>query len=595
MAITKQDKQALDQLYSDERGKYGGTKEDYFALLYLTRKFKCDVADIASQVCFGGCDYGVDAYHVDREARNLYLFQFKWSENHNLFRDSLERLANSGMDCIFGNPTPDPNQNEVLNALRSDLYESKAIIDRVLIRFVFKGDIEDAYNSEGLQYRREVLENKVHLLHTFFGRQDIELTVEFDSDVRHPPRINPPESYRIAFEDTTCLQFSENGPEMHVGFIPLMDLVRIHRSLGPRFLDRNIRSGLSPDNPPNRKIREALADIVIKQQTAPEVFAFNHNGITLAAERLEKADGIVTVHVPRLLNGAQTITSVARFLEENEGHPAINGDPDELCGVKVLAKVVIEDPSSEFVTNVTICNNRQNPVAPWNLRANDKIQCDLHDRFREELGVFYSRQENAFRNRSKEELERLGYDLSIQRDIRIKQLAQTFLAAQGEIRRMSRLHDVFESSKWYGDTFRESYLKCDPRRIVLAYKVGLVIRTPLERISERASQKHAGAIKKARNLVWALSIQGLFNHSKLPTLLENWGTSLKNELGFRDHLRELSSSRLLNILRELLNKQEYADRIANEQYEFLRTKEIFTQCMDVAYDKFGWKKKSFNT
>ena len=74
---------------------------------------------------------------------------------------------------------------------------------------------------------------------------------------------------------------------------------------------------------------------------------------------------------------------VDKFLTDNEGNPAIEGNIAILESIKVLAKIVVDDPSSVFVTNVTICNNRQNPVEPWNLRANDRIQCDLHDKLRE--------------------------------------------------------------------------------------------------------------------------------------------------------------------------------------------------------------------
>ena len=76
-------------------------------------------------------------------------------------------------------PLANPNQNEIVNTLRAELYECKSLIDRVLVHFIFKGDVEATENSEGLSYRRENLENKCHLLHSFFGRTDVELTVEF--------------------------------------------------------------------------------------------------------------------------------------------------------------------------------------------------------------------------------------------------------------------------------------------------------------------------------------------------------------------------------------------------------------------------------
>ena len=108
MPITKHDKQELDQIYNDFGEQYGGCKNDYFALLYMTKKFRCRADEIAHQVAFGGNDYGLDGYYIDPVARNLYLYQFKWSENHNLFKESMEQLAKKGMERFFGTPLADP-------------------------------------------------------------------------------------------------------------------------------------------------------------------------------------------------------------------------------------------------------------------------------------------------------------------------------------------------------------------------------------------------------------------------------------------------------------------------------------------------------
>ena len=344
----------------------------------------------------------------------------------------------------------------------AELQEYRSAIKHVLVHFVFKGDVDAAEESEGLGSRRETLENKLHLVHAYFGDPDVDLAVEFISDRRRPPAAKPVESYTIAFSEHVSTKSSDGEKQMFVGFLPLVDLHRIYKSLGQRFLDRNIRFALSPENSPNAKIREALGDIVLKQRTPPDVFAFNHNGVTLAAEQLSFENGHAVVKVPRLLNGAQTVSSFDKFVTDNDGNPAIEGPTSALGAVKVLAKIVVDDPSSDFVTGVTICNNRQNPVEPWNLRANDRIQCDLHDKLAEEGKVLYSRQENAFRNYSFEDLDDMGVDTS--RDMRIRPLAQTFLAVQGEIARMSQLPEVFENQKWYDDTFKESYLQCDARR-----------------------------------------------------------------------------------------------------------------------------------
>ncbi len=438
MAIRRHDQELLEQLYGEYGERYGGRREDYFPLLYLSRKFQTSPEEIAHQVAFGGSPSGIDAYYMDRATRNLYLYVFKWTEDHNAFKLPLERLVRDGLERILA-PYSGSDQSDLLRYLRADLREYRALIERVYIRLVFKGEVESADNSAGLAERREALEDKKYLLDKYFNRS-VELIIEFVAD-RPGVDVAPPRTdFTIPFTGHASLQTSDGQATMHLGFISLMDLYCMYQNLGQRFFDRNIRAGLDPDNPPNKKLREALQDIVLRQRQSPEVFAFNHNGVTLAAEQIEFGEGTATFHTPRLLNGAQTCISVARFLDENEGHETMTANHAALDAIHVLAKVVLA-ADREFITNVTICNNQQNPVEPWNLRANDRIQCDLQDKFREEVGLYYARQENAFENFSEGELEAIG--VAEGRAIQMRTLAQTLLAIQGEIDRMSRLTDVF--------------------------------------------------------------------------------------------------------------------------------------------------------
>jgi len=465
MPITTLDKKELNKIYNEYSSKYGGLKEDYFAFIYLTKKFNKSIEYFYKNVAFGNNDYGIDGYYIDRDTRNLYLFQFKWSENHNLFKDSLNRLTKAGLERIFGDPYQDPTSNELVIALKNDLFEYKNLIDKVFIQFIFKGNSDDAENSSGLNYLREELENKKWLIDRYFGDRKVDLVFEFISDRKSTTRTQPVETHLLSINEMVKHSI-DSQQEMYIGFIPLYELDRIYKILDLKFLNRNIRAALPDDNPPNRKIREALTDIVIKKQTSPEIFPFNHNGITLAVEKLKLVNGKVEVKVPRLLNGAQTIRSVRKFLENNSEHPEF--DKKVFNEVKVVAKIVVDTVTSNFITNVTICNNRQNPIEPWHLRANDKIQCDIQDKFLYDLGIYYSRQENAFENLTDSDLEELGVE--DRKDIELKSLARTFLAIQGEVDKMSRLADVFENQKTYEDTLRESYLKCDISKLLLVYK-----------------------------------------------------------------------------------------------------------------------------
>ncbi len=476
----------------------------------------------------------------------------------------MDRIAKDGISRVFGNPMADPDKNEFLNDLRREL-EERPKVDRVFIHMVFMGEADKVNSSRGLDIRRENIENKRHLVQEFFSNPEVELIVEFICHNRPPPPTPVSDIGTIALARHSSLQTSD-GVTMFVGFVPLMDLYRIWERLKGRFLSRNLRFGLSAEKHPNRKIREALADIVIKQSLSPELFPFNHNGVALAAERVALNDGKATLTVPRLLNGAQTITSVAKFLEDNSQNPALKENEAKLGGIQVLAKIIEYDPTSDFVTNVTICNNCQNRVEPWDLRANDRIQCDLQDKFREEANVFYSRQERAFQNYSEEELEGMGVDPG--HDMRIEPLARTLLAVQGEIGYMSKLPYIFENQDRYAKTFRSSYLEVDASRIVLVYKVYKAIRSPTEHLRERMGRKWSTPVQRAKNLVCALLIQGLLNDPKLKDHLDAFAEDLAVQWEFREYLRDLAVGKVCMILRHILTHKDFAEPVTKGKTRF---------------------------
>ena len=97
----------IDQTFSDLKGICGGTRNDYFGLLYLMQEFGLDREVAREQVAFGGNDYGIDGFHFDALKRNLYLFQFKWSTSYEQFKSSFKRLTDDGMERVFGARTQD--------------------------------------------------------------------------------------------------------------------------------------------------------------------------------------------------------------------------------------------------------------------------------------------------------------------------------------------------------------------------------------------------------------------------------------------------------------------------------------------------------
>jgi hypothetical protein len=362
----------------------------------------------------------------------------------------------------------------------------------------------------------------------------------------------------------------------------------MHRDLGPRFFDSNIRYGLGEGEAVNRAISLALKKLTIDRTEQPSVFAFDHNGITLFAEHVEHIDGQCRLTAPRLLNGAQTVTTVANFLEKNKDNAKLKEGRSAFESIRVLCKV-ITDAEQKFVTRVTINNNRQNPVEAWNLHANDLIQLDLQEKFGADLGIFYERQENAFDQLDPEDLEEYGITED-SKAIQMLKLTQTFLLTDGFISRLSEMRRVFEDERVYDQVFRPSRLRADSRQILLCYKIQFNLRKYLQEIEQKGQNKY-WFVSRSRYLLWALLCQGVLNHEKLEQIAEQHGNSMSVSVDYKELLMWLATARVRLLLSELMQDRDYRDKVAEGNLSFLRSDRAFDKCMELAYKRWRWVQK----
>ena len=584
--------QEIQDMFARLKPTYGGVWQDYFSILYLMREFGLTEEEAAAQTAFGGNDYGVDAFHLAADRKNLYLYQFKWSADHKLFADSIRRITQAGLSRIFSATDQDKAQNDLIDQLKHVLHEKQDVVARVYMHCVFRGPLEAAENSKHLEALREELESCRYHLDEFFKRT-VDLTFEFVSVAQSKrgarARASKTVEFPISLQSPSDAAATPAGQTMVVGFVPLHELHGFYKAMQHRLFDRNIRFGLSSDNPPNREIRKSLENIVFKGEPA-EAFAFHHNGVSIAAQALKKTDEGYRIVEPRVLNGAQTIMSVARFLELQEKNPLLRQNEDRFKAVKVLAKIVISPGLPEFVTTVTINNNRQNPVEPWNLRANDDIQLQFQDAFAER-GIYYERQQGAFENMSDDDLQDLN--VTETKAVELRPLTKTLLALHGEVKRMSNTRELFESEKGYANTFRSEYLGCDFRELVLCYKIGRRLRAMVGEIMARGENKY-WYITRAGNLLWALAIQGILNDPDREFLADSYGRDLRLPAGFTDALRDTASKRLRMIIGSVVER-EHIDAVANGQTAFLNSNAMYEACLAYAKKTYKWERRGLRT
>ena len=273
---------------------------------------------------------------------------------------------------------------------------------------------------------------------------------------------------------------------------------------------------------------------------------------------------------------------------------AVKKGAGELAGqaafeeIRVLCKIITK-ADQKFVTRVTINNNRQNPVEPWNLHANDMIQLELQDRFKDELKIYYERQENAFDQLSTDDLEDYGIKES-SKAIQMLKLTQVFVVTDGSISRLSQMRRIFEDDKLYEHVFRAARLKADFRHVLLCYKVQYRLRKLASEIEQKGQNKYA-FIHRCRYLLWALVCQGLLNHEDLEEIARDFGTTIVVPAEFTDLLIKIATSRVRLLLAALMEHPDYEDKVAEGKLDFLRSDKAFERCMDMAYKKWKWVHK----
>lgn len=577
------------ELYTAYRPQRGGKLDDYLAVAVLEQHFQLPLEQAMRQAAIEGSSTGLNGYHVDFQRRNLYLLSCSLSKQPDGVKSSLKQLVSLGLAMLYGPSGENAHQDPFARTVRGYVIENRAVIDQVIFRFLSEAPLSQLRSSQMVLKLREDLEDRKFLLDEFFGRP-VAMMVQFQSlsGDQEVMDLLMARTYQLS-TDSHLQAPGPQGESMHVLLVPLRQLADILLQMGPRFLDRNIRHGLGPAKTTNRAIAGALKNIVLDGSESPLAFAFHHNGVTLSSVRVEFGDGWCRVTEPRVLNGAQTLTTFRDFLEKHRQQLQAEPYRTRLDAIQVLCKL-ITNASSEFVTAVTINNNRQNPVAAWHLRAHDPVQLELQDRFLFELGIFYERQEGAFRSLSESEKQQMGLR-ELNRPIEMTRLARTILVAEGELQLAHNLQEVFERDQVYERVFNPSRMAGDLRRFVLCYKIRDRLGKLAGTIEDRGPNKY-WFVTRARQLIWSLLCQAILNHPDLDQLASDYGQDLVLREAFVDELSRLASARCRPLLGWLTEDSPFAQRFQEGDLRIFGQKEAWKACMEEAGRRWGWERKS---
>jgi hypothetical protein len=153
--------------------------------------------------------------------------------------------------------------------------------------------------------------------------------------------------------------------------------------------------------------------------------------------------------------------------------------------------------------------------------------------------------------------------------------------------------DVFENENIYKNTFKNEYLKVDTRKLILLYKIHFRLPSIIKSIEEKGYRAYWW-IGKAKDLIWALLIQGVLNDDDLEYYLEEHGNSLTFDTNLSEYLKDIASKKIRFILSDIGSDAKYCSFLENDppKYTFLKTKVVFQEAMNIARKKYRWEKQT---
>jgi hypothetical protein len=499
------------------RNNFGRSDADNFAPWWLHTKFKLSDEEAANSCSDGSYDFGIDGFHMSKDGNSshLALVQAKYSEDIAQVRKGVNDIVRflPYLSKIISKQEPDARiENRLLRVLRSRVQDTEIsesspleITGYVLTLCDAEKELVEAKIANAKEDLRKTFDREFKNPHLSFSLKLLTINdIMPDEEII----IRPATPQAIYFDGSEEIPMGEST--FYAGIGRLSDLVNLYEQRGNQLFDKNIRLYIygkkNESRGPAGKIKETLERIV-NSKWPPEKFAFLHNGVTIYTKHIERNRDNCTVDLsqPSVLNGCQTIKASNFFYQDYKRK--MSSEPPNWKGIPISIRIVRTDDETLW-REVSESNNRQNAMKASALRANDPIQIELENRFRD-MKIFYERQEQAFENISRSDFEQIEevFAHSVKEPITIESLAQAIVCASNlSLAYASKQSDIFEQSNIYQRVFSEKHLR-NLTFLVFAHNVRKVIDLAAEHAIPENTRKYEGfRPKRYRDLLTRLTL-----------------------------------------------------------------------------------------
>jgi hypothetical protein len=307
-------------------------------------------------------DKGIDAIYYESESEILYVLQAKLKESEQFKQEDALTFC-EGVRLLLKQDFTDFNVH--FKNRRVEIESALDSCSHIQLVVPYTGDgvsqtanavFQSLFNDDNVNEER--LEKQVN----YYSADDIKRDLLVEQSYQ---KVNT----EIALQKCVSIQEPRTT---YYGIANLSDLVSLHVNSGKALYERNIRYFLgSGKSDVNKAIQRTLQD-------SPENFFYLNNGVTAVCDLIEPKgikNGAKRLKVRGLsiINGAQTVASVAEFVR---GNPTKNIDD-----AKVMFTLIKAPADGEFGKHITKARNHQNPVQVANFASLDENQ----ERLRQEI------------------------------------------------------------------------------------------------------------------------------------------------------------------------------------------------------------------
>lgn len=485
------------------KSKYAldASDENIIAAIHLMNKHRLDASAAQDQSSRGGNDFGIDGWWYGAERKELFIYQSKLSDSRALaargFADlsrarewlesvlvdgGLER-APSGNHCLF-------NLYTFLGAVRDEVCR----IRFVLISPFDRNEIEDL--DEFTSCENSFVGTR---LSKFVRRhEDGRLSLTAEEYVLERGIADDVRTYSVERIPQTRIDLRPSA-HLDLAYVSLHSLVHLYRQRGDVLFDKNVRLSLSNNKEAKERLvhpMEQTLEAIVSGRLSPNIFAFYHIGVTIAASAsLADDKALLTLEAPSIINGCQTITIAADFLRRLENKKAVEA-LDTFKRIKVIAKVVV-GTTSEELKEITNANNRQNPIENWQLFSNEPVHIEIESALKD-VGVFYERQKGKFDSTMKRTDNARHYHATNNTYIRVVDLAQIVALARRNLPWAAKPSDVFVNKESHDKCF-DKYVGRNPADVVFVWNLHKALKRGLNKYLEIPAHANSNAPVIFRN------------------------------------------------------------------------------------------------